>query len=596
MIAELFEAQAAATPLAVALRFDGACVTYETLNRRANQLARYLKKHGVRPEVAVGVCLPLGIDLVVAALAVAKAGAVYIGIDDGWPAARISDVLDDSAVATALGFADDSRATLGRGGMLCLKSHASRIAAEPIENLGCAAAPDSLASVTYTSGSTGTPKGVMVTVRSAINRMEWMWRTYPFREGDVALMYRSSASVGFSWDCFGALLRGVPTVIHSAVDPRNPAGIVAASIAHGVSLLTASAGLWEAILDEVERQPAGWPSLRLARTTGEPLRPALLARWQCLFPGAPIVNIYGATECSGSMACDASALDAGSVTRIPVGTPIPHVHAYVVDDQMRMLGIGEVGEVCIGGASVARGYRGRPALTAERFIPSPAGTTPGAVVVRTGDTGCWRADGQLELHGRRDLQVKIRGFRVELEEVETALCACAGVRAAAVRADPTADGVQLIAFLESARESLSLHDLRAALLGRLPAHMVPSALAHVDALPRTATGKIDRPELRSLRGRWLEATAEFAAPATASEVALATIWQDVLGVEQIALDDGFFDLGGHSMTGMRILSRVHDTFGIELPLGALYDAPSVRALATAIDTARQMVTIGGAAL
>jgi amino acid adenylation domain-containing protein len=585
-IAELFAAQAARTPSRVAMAFDGQPVIYAALNARANQLARHLRRRGAGPARVVGVCMRHSADLVVAILALAKTGATYAGLDPGWPAARIAEALTDSAASLVLVDADDTGAVLEIGDRVP-RSSVSDAADESADDLAIATPLDHLMSIVYTSGSTGKPKGVMVTVRSVVNRMAWMWTAYPFEGRDVALLYRSCATVGFTWDCFGALLQGIPTVIESAVDARNPAALVTVARDRGVTHLTASASLWDAILDEVEHRAGGWPSLRLARTTGEPLRPRLLERWRRALPQARLLNIYGATECSGSTSCDTTSHETAALrtgaTRVSVGAAVPNVEVHVLNDDLMPLGPGEEGDVYIGGASLARGYLGRPSVTAERFVPNPV--RAGERIFRTGDVGRWRADGQLDLVGRRDLQVKIRGFRVEIEEVEAALRQCPDVAAAAVRAEDVDGAARLVAYLVPATGLLSLREIRAALGKRVPAYMVPASFVMVDALPRTATGKINRPALDGLEGRALDLSSAAETPATPSELIVASIWQDVLGLSSVGVDDDFFELGGHSIAGIKILSRVYDTFGLDLPFNVFFDAQTVKALASQIDSA-----------
>jgi amino acid adenylation domain-containing protein len=594
-IAERFAAQATRTPSRIAIDFDDDVVTYETLRARTNQLARCLARHGVGPQTVVGVCMPPSADLVMALLALATIDATYVGLDTAWPAARIAEAVSDAGAVLVIGGADDPSAVSGAiDGHVPLLSVASA-AGESVDDLTVPASPDAVMSIAYTSGSMGKPKGVLVTIRSVLNRMEWMWNTYPFQSTDALLLYRSCASVGFSWDCFGGLLAGIPTVIQSAVDPRSPSSIVTASVARRVSHLTASAGLWEALLDEIDRRPDGWPSLRVARTTGEPLRPQMLERWRRTLPHATLLNIYGTTECSGSVAYDTTVYDATidtasaapiGVTRVPVGSAVPNVHVLVLDDQLRPLGPDDEGEVYVSGASLAHGYLGRPNLTAERFVPNPAGASRGERMFRTGDIGCWRADGTLDVIGRRDLQVKVRGFRVEIEEVEAALRRCPGVALAAVRAEQEPDGARLVALLVTRDEPL-LRGIRSALAERLPAYMIPASFMVVDALPRTAAGKIDRRMLARCHGRALESAVPSVAPTTPSETAVASIWQDVLGLSYVGLEDDFFELGGHSLVGNRILSRVYDRFGVELPFSVFFEAQTVKALASQIDLALQ---------
>ncbi|MGH9350050.1 MAG: non-ribosomal peptide synthetase [Vicinamibacterales bacterium] len=583
-LSQRFREQAARAPDATALVFKDERITYATLNARTDHVARHLRSKGVGRGHVVAIDMRHSPGLVVALLAIARAGAAYVGVDPTWPLGRARDVLQDSRPTALVVDDDDTARALRFDGEIVVLPSTEAAGSAPWPHEDPLARADDLFSIVYTSGTTGRPKGVLVTLRSVVNRLEWMWNTYPFQPGDLALVYRSYTTVGFSWDCFGALLQGIPTIISSVEDTRDAIAIVKAARRAGVTHCTASVGFWEAVLDQADRHTGLWPTLRLARSSGEPLPPAVVAHWRRVFPHARLLNIYGATECSGSTAYDTALFDPAGATRVPVGRPIPGVEVIVVDDEMRPVGIGEAGELCIGGASLARGYLGDPELTAGRFVTRPAGTA-GAPVFRTGDIGFWRPDGQLEITGRRDLQVKVRGYRVEIEEVEAALRACPGVRATAVHGEADRGGTRLVAFVVPEPGALpDAFAIRRALDETLPGYMVPAEFVMVEDVPRTATGKIDRTALAGLRkGAVTQAPLAGVPARTATEATVAAVWTEVLGLAEIGREDDFFDIGGHSLSGIQIVARLQDAFGLEIPLHVLFDNSSIGALAAEVD-------------
>jgi amino acid adenylation domain-containing protein len=614
-VSGLFEAQAARTPDAIAIVCGTDRITFAQLNARSNVLARRLigSGTGIGAEARVAVQMRHSSELIVAVLAVLKAGAAFVGLDPHWPAARIASVVADAQAAMVLTtetVRSSEAAQIAEAGA----EGAEGAAAETLDTTASFASPaatgnlhivtpsDGLASVCYTSGSLGPSKGVLVTMRSIVTRLTWVWQAHPFQPGDAVLLHRSPAVTGFALDCFGPLLVGRPVIMSASIDTRDPAEIVRLAVEYGVTHLTASGSLWEAILHEVERRPGGWPTLRVGKTAGEPLRAALLESWRCVCPRATLVNAYGTTECAsatmtdvampevsaaGTSTTDMSTTVFDDIGRLAAGVPSPDAEIVILDDRRRPAGPGEEGEICLGGAALARGYLGQPAMTAERFVPNPIGAMPGSRLFRSGDRGMWRADGRLEVLGRRDLQVKIRGARVEIEEVEAALCRCPQVAAAAVHVRAGASGQTLVAHVVL-RDAAFGHDLRATLLDLLPTYMIPSAFVVVDALPRTVTGKLDRRALPGLMGTSIDVAAPFRPSRSASEQAVAEIWETVLGLEEIGLDSNFFELGGQSLTGIQIVSQIQRRFAVEVPLRTLFETATVRGLAGELDRALAM--------
>jgi acyl-coenzyme A synthetase/AMP-(fatty) acid ligase len=314
----------------------------------------------------------------------------------------------------------------------------------------------------------------------------------------------------------------------------------------------------------------------VAFTSGEPVRTETPARWQRIAGNVPLINLYGATECGIVGALDVGLLEPGSCS---ASTVVPGANLYVADEGGRRVTVGEPGEISVGGASLAAGYWNMPALTAERFVPDPHADRPGDRRYRTGDIGILRHDGGLDLVGRQDQQVKVRGFRVELRDVETALLQCPGIRAAAVvPEEPVPGDIRLTAYVTT-DSSAAVKTLRAALLNRLPAHMVPSTFVAIDAMPALPSGKLDRTALSRTAGEVIRFAPEFVPPSTPTEALLAAVWAEVLGVGTVGLDDDFFASGGHSLLVMKVLARLRHLRGVELPIQLMFDHPTVRGLA-----------------
>ena len=457
---------------------------------------------------------------------------------------------------------------------------------EPSAPIESAAEADHLFQIVYTSGSTGRPKGVLVPMRAILNRLDVMAAAHLFRPDDVAMLHRPLSIIGSSWDCFGPLLSGVPTVIVKDFDPATPA-IWRQMIDFKVSHVAAAPSVWELILDQVERHPGEWRSLRLAIIGGQNIEPALVRRWVTAFPAATLLNVYGASECVYPMAWDASGLSDGAA-RVPAGRPFPNVDVHVLDDRLDPLPPGTTGEICIGGACLARGYLNDRVLTAARFVPHPYSGEPGRVLFRTGDLGFHAPDGLLHVTGRRDRQVKVHGFRVDPGELESALVRCSGIDEAAVVAVPDARGDhQLAAYVVTSDGlPLSVRDVRDLLAPLVPRHLLPAQVITVAEMPRTPGGKIDRQRLTPLERpeRSAEALAHVIPDVSEIAVWLAGVWRDALGAASVRPDDNFFDLGGDSLSAMRIAARIRDAHGVELDVSHILDAGTVERLAESITT------------
>ncbi|HST62245.1 MAG TPA: amino acid adenylation domain-containing protein, partial [Longimicrobium sp.] len=574
----LFEAQAARTPTAVAVTHGTESVTYAELDARANRLARYLAGLGAGPETRVGICLERSVEMVVAMLAVLKAGAAYLPLDPSYPADRLAYMLEDSG-APLLVTQSSLRTLLPAGGVrvVPVDADASAIALEPASAPRTAVDSASVAYVIYTSGSTGTPKGVQVTHGNAVSFFAGMDARVG---GPVPGTWLAVTRISFDihvLELLWTLARGFHVVVQPEPDRARDGESIAEQIRrHGVTHLQCTPSLAGMLIAESGIESvAGLERLLLG---GEALPAELAARITGVLPGG-LINLYGPTETTVWSATHAVQADGP----VRIGRPIANARVYILDGAMRPHPAGVPGELFIGGPGVTRGYHRRPALTAERFVPDPFGAAPGARLYRTGDRARWTAAGELEYLGRFDHQVKVRGFRIEPGEIEAALRQAPGVRdcAVVVREDAPGDR-RLAAYIvgEAGAEALRGHTRRS-----LPEYMVPSVFVFLDALPLTPNGKVDRkalpvPELAPAEERYV-------APRTPVEEVLAGIWAQVLRLERVGAEERFFDLGGHSLLATRVLSRVRELLGVELPLRALFEGPTVAELAVRVEEMRR---------
>ncbi|HZG43251.1 MAG TPA: amino acid adenylation domain-containing protein, partial [Longimicrobium sp.] len=583
-IHELFQAQAARTPGAVAVVYEGEALSYAELNARANQLAHALQRRGVGPEVRVGICLERSLEMVVGILAVLKAGGAYVPLDPGYPAERLAFIMADSATPVLLTRETLRGALPAREGVevVSLDGAAEEIAAESAENAQGGVGPDSLAYVIYTSGSTGAPKGALIEHRNVARLFSATDAWFGFGSGDVWTLFHSYAFDFSVWELWGALLYGGRVVVVPFEVSRDPEAFHALVQREGVTVLSQTPSAFRQFI-RVDGERGGELALRVVVFGGEALEPASLREWvERRGTETPrLVNMYGITETTVHVTYrPLSREDVFGGSGSPIGRAIPDLRLYVLDPARRPVPIGVPGELYVGGAGVARGYLNRPELTAERFVDDPF--APGRLY-RTGDRVRWRADGTLEYLGRLDEQVKVRGYRIELGEIEAALRQARGVAdcAVVVREDATGDR-RLAAYIVGDAETEAL---RAYVRQSLPEYMVPSAFVFMDALPLTANGKLDR---RALPAPDLASAEEtYMAPRTPVEEVLAGLWAEVLRLERVGVEESFFDLGGHSLLATRVVSRVRAVFSVELPLRALFEGPTVAEMAVRVEELRR---------
>ncbi len=593
LIHRLVEAQTDRTPDAIALVSEDRSLTYGELDRRANQLARYLVRRRVGPESRVALLLDRGPDLVVALLAVLKSGAAYLPLDPAYPTQRLGDLLDDAAPALLVtGSPLLERVSGASLPIVCLDREHDAISREPVTRPRSLVQPENPAYVIHTSGSTGRPKGVVVPHRAVVNFLESMRRAPGLGAGDVLAAVTTISFDIAALELLLPLTAGARIVVASrevASDGRRLADLLGRS---GVTVLQATPATWRLLLE------SGWTGdARLtALCGGEALPPELAAvlRARC----RAVWNLYGPTEttiwsAAYRLGADPVASDDAS-SPVPIGSPIGNTRLYVLDNALRPVPIGVPGELCIGGLGVTRGYLGRPGHTAERFVPDPFGTTPGGRLYRTGDRVRHRPDGTLAILGRLDRQLKIRGYRVEPGEIEAVLERHDDVRGCAVEAHEDRAGERRLVAYIVADPAPSTARLRAFLRERLPEHMVPSHFVTLDALPLTPNGKVDRGALPPPDGRRPAAGATYVAPRTPVETLLAGLWEAVLGVDRVGVEDHFFELGGHSLLAARVVARARAALGVELPLRALFEEPTVAGLARVVERAQAAAMGSGA--
>ncbi|HEX6373984.1 MAG TPA: amino acid adenylation domain-containing protein [Longimicrobium sp.] len=579
-IHQLFQAQAQGAPHAVAVTFGDASLTFGELDDRANRLANHLVRMGVGPEVRVGICLERGLEMMVCILGVMKAGGAYVPVDPSHPAERIGYVLEDSDVAVVLTQARlrDGLAVRDDVRVIAVDAGWERIASESAAAPETGVTSENLAYVIYTSGSTGRPKGVAMHHRGVINYIDWGIRAYGADRGNGSPVF-SSMAVDLTITNLLPLFAGLPVrllpeenaveALAAALREKNGFGAIKITPVH-LSLLT------PLLTAEEARDAAHTLVIGADFLSAEPT-----VFWQDNAPGVRLMNEYGPTETV--VGCSAYELPNGLHRNgaVPVGGPIQNITFYVLDGRMQPVPVGVPGELYIGGVGVARGYLGRPALSAEKFVPNPfAGG--GARMYRTGDRARWLEGGNLTVLGRTDSQVKVRGYRVELGEIEAVLRRHESVSGAivVVREDVPGDP-RLVAYVVSDADPA---ELRAYLRQGLPEHMVPAAFVPLAALPRTATGKIDPKTLPA--PEYGGAEERYAAPRTPAERALAEIWAEVLRLERVGATDDFFELGGNSLLATRVVSRIRQALGVELTVRALFESPTVARLAACVGAPR----------
>ena len=602
----MFEEQVARTPNAVALSFEDATLSYAELNRRSNQLAHYLRELGVKPDTRVAICVQRSFEMVVALMAVLKAGAAYVPFDPAYPAERLHFMLEDSA-PVALLLQDEFRGLFAgaeNGVPVIDLANAALWRSFPETNpdpksLGLAS--QHLAYVIYTSGSTGNPKGVLVEHRNVVRLMAATDAWFHFDEHDVWTLFHSYAFDFSVWELWGAFFYGGRLVVVPRDIARSAGDFYKLLCREKVTVLNQTPSAFRQLI-EAQGTNSDSHCLRYVVFGGEALEVTTLKPWYEQNRGrqTQLINMYGITETTVHVTYrplrEADTLRYGSS---PIGCAIPDLTIYILDAYGQPVPIGVTGELYVGGAGVARGYLNRPELTAERFLTDPFGSEPGARIYRTGDLGRWLADGSIEYLGRNDFQIKIRGFRIELGEIEARLAECPGVcEAVVIVREDTPGDKRLVAYYrtsdarDSSEGTTGVEQLRSFLLMSLPDYMVPAAYVHLDSLPLTPNGKLDRKALPppdanafSVRG--------YEAPQGEVEEKLAEIFSEVLGINQVGRHDNFFELGGHSLLATLVISRCRRALGLDVPLRSIFDNQTLAEFAEYVAAIRSAQPVAG---
>ncbi len=577
LIHQLFEAQVEKTPDAVAVIFENQQLTYRELNQRANKLAHYLQKLGVKPEVLVGICVERSLNMLIGLLAILKAGGAYIPLDPNYPQERLGFILADTQVPVLLTQASRLAALPEHQGQtICLDTNWHLIEQQSPENICSQITAENLAYVIYTSGSTGKPKGVQISHRALNNFLFAMQQSPGITEEDTLLAVTTYSFDIAALELFLPIIVGARLVIVSREVAADGIQLSAALTNSQATLMQATPATWQLLL------AAGWGgNQQLKILCGGEALPAHLAnqlRERC----ASLWNMYGPTETT----IWSAAAEVKTINRtVTISQPITNTQIYILDRYHQLVPVGVPGQVCIAGDGLARGYFHRPDLTAEKFIPHPFSDKPSARLYQTGDLARYLSKGEIEYIGRIDHQVKIRGFRIELGEIEAVLNRDSGIQEAVVIVREDHPGNKyLAAYIVPVEDmTLAIAQLRHLLKAQLPEYMVPDAFVILEALPLTPNGKINRQALPAPKNTRLDLQNSYVPPRTPVEEILVSIWSQVLNQQQVEIYNNFFELGGHSLLATQVISRVYEAFNVELPLRYLFESPTVADLALHID-------------
>jgi amino acid adenylation domain-containing protein len=584
-IHQLFQDQVELTPDAVAVVFEDQKLTYWELNARANQLAHYLQSLGVGPEVLVAICVERSLEMVVGLLAILKAGGAYVPLDPNYPQERLTYMLNDSQVSVlltqdklAVGLAEQD------GRVVCLDTDWKIISQKSKENPISDTGASNLAYVIYTSGSTGNPKGVLVphynVVRLFVATQFW----FNFNERDVWTLFHSYAFDFSVWEIWGALLYGGRLIVVPYLISRSPESFYKLLCKENVTVLNQTPSAFRQLIqaDKSLHQVEDL-SLRLVIFGGEALEVQSLKPWfeQHGDQSPQLVNMYGITETTVHVTYRPLSIADLNIKGSMIGSPIPDLQVYILDQNLQPTPIGVWGEMHIGGAGLARGYLNRPGLTNSRFISNPFRDEEGTHLYKTGDLARYLASGNIEYLGRCDNQVKIRGFRIELGEIEAVLGQHLQVQhAVVVISEDVSDNKRLIAYVVPQEKVATHTELRQFLKERLPEYMVPNVFVMLEVLPLTPNGKVDRRALPAPDTSSLTLETSFVAPRDRIELQLVQIWEEVLSIKPVGVQDNFFDIGGHSLLAIGLMTRIQQQFGKNLPLAALFEGATIEHLAS----------------
>jgi aspartate racemase len=594
---DLFDAQVAKSPNAIALIYGEQKFTYQELDERANRLAGYLISLGVQPDAPVGVCITRSLDMVVAIIGVIKAGGAYLPLDPAYPVDRLSFILEDACArivvtqSALLGLFQDQEITA-----VCLDVDEQEISRFPASKPETAVSAENLVYVIYTSGSTGKPKGVMITHSSLVNFIEVACSALDVNPDDV---YLQSATIAYALSVrqlMVPLVVGATIVVASSAEIGDPLELFSLIKRRNITLMDMVPSFWRNCIQRLSQLPQDEQtalldnSLRRIVSIGEALMSDLPRDWTERFgQQVKLVNIFGQTETTGVVATYPIPRDVqAGFGVVPIGRSASHTKLYILDSKLRPVPDGEMGELCVSNPCLARGYLNRPDLTAEKFTPNPFNDGFSDRLYRTGDIARCRSDGNIEFLGRGDQQVKIRGQRLELGEVEAALREHQAVRDCVIMArGDNPDDKYLAAYVVITPGSrLTPVEFKEFMRKRLPEYMVPAVIIFLDALPLNPNGKINRlalPDPKTLGAKEQHPEGDIVPPRNQVEKTIAHIWQDVMKLDEVGIHDNFFDLGGHSLMAVRILTRIERDLGVRLPLTSLFHSVTISQLAELVN-------------
>jgi amino acid adenylation domain-containing protein len=577
---ELFEAQAEHVPNKIAVIGKGEALSYSELNRKANQLAHFLRAKGLKPDGIVGIMTTRSIEMMVSIWGIVKAGGAYLPIDPGYPEERIHYMLADSGSKILLTRQDLSKEIEFEQEVIYLADAINRGSTPHLLSF-YPAYPANLVYIIYTSGSTGKPRGVMIEHRSIVNRLSWMQRFFPLGEEDVILQKTPFVFDVSVWELFWWAIHGGAVCLLGPGEEKNPEAIIEAIGKNRVTTMHFVPSMLNVFLEYIEFADdlQELRSLRQVFSSGEALRADQVKTFNMLLNkknGTKLINLYGPTEAAVDVTYF-KCFPGENFTIIPIGKPIDNIEIYILDKTLNLQPVHIAGELCISGVGLARGYVNKVELTRERFITNPF--TRGKLLYRTGDLSCRLPDGNIEYLGRMDHQVKIRGFRVELVEIESKLMSHKDVKEAVVLIKKDQNNEDYLCGYYVAEKEIAVSDLRAYLTHRLPAYMVPANFIRLERLPLTINGKVDRKGLPEPEGRGPQLDQIYVVPQTDMEKIIADAWTQVLKIDRVGANDNFFDLGGNSLYIIRLSSKLKEVLKREIPVVTLFNHPTVSAQA-----------------
>ncbi|WP_211234360.1 non-ribosomal peptide synthase/polyketide synthase, partial [Paenibacillus taiwanensis] len=575
-IHRLFEEQVERTPDAIALVAPDATLTYRALNEQANRLAWKLRAQGVQADALVGIMAERTSSMLIGLLAILKAGGAYVPIDLDYPEDRVSYMLEDSGTAILLLPRHLRDKVTYNGTIIYLDEETSTA---DIANLPNVNQSSDLAYVIYTSGTTGKPKGTLIEHKNVVRLLFNSKNLFDFGPSDTWTLFHSFCFDFSVWEMYGALLYGGKLIIVPQLTAKNPAAFMELLAEQQVTILNQTPTYFYQLLREVLAD--GSPELRIRQVIfgGEALSPQLLHDWRQKYPRTQLINMYGITETTVHVTYKEITELEIEQAKSNIGFPIPTLKIYVLDASRQCVPIGVAGEMYVAGDGLARGYLHRPELTADRFVDHP--WEPGAKMYKTGDLARWLPDGNIEYLGRIDHQVKIRGYRIELGEVEAQLSKLDAVRETIVIAREDVGGDKQLCAYFVADRLLTVGELRSELAEELPAYMIPAYFVQLERMPLTSNGKVDRKALPAPEGS-INTGSQYIAPRSTLEAQLADIWQEVLGLATVGVNDNFFEVGGHSLRATTLINKVHERLHVHLPLREVFRLPTIEAQAAAI--------------